>query len=587
MQSSKEETGFSDAVDGELHRILIAQAAHPPLGILLLVVALVLFVGDHIRLDHRIAWGALVACGVLIRWQLGRIFLSRSEAVDASAQRRRALGLSAILALTGLVAGLLPVAWFGELLLVERALLTVALFAWYASVIVVSLVHPVSAYAFGMCLLGPLTVAWAAQGVSSGLMMGVITLLLLFSVRQTVGHANTAMRGAILARMREADLVRRLEERGIEIEAAMRAKSAFLAAASHDLRQPVTSMSLLLSALQASRDEATMRKVADKLEAPLQALEEILSSLLEMSRLEAGAVKVEPRACQAGAILEAVADEYRHRAAAKGLGLTVDTGRIAVHTDPELLKRILRNLVDNAVKFTDRGGIRMSAVTRGAELEITVSDTGKGIAPDALERVFDDYFQAGNEHRDRRQGLGLGLAIVRRLVDLLGGSVSVSSELGQGTRFLLRVPGVVSAQGDEPGRAVGRRALPTFEVSKMLMVEDDRLVRDGLASVCEALGIEAHFASEAEEAFSMTALGRFQPEAVLVDFGLPGAYDGIEVIEQLRKRLPGAVFVLVTGDTRPEVIRRAVDAGIAILHKPLSLEKLAETLATLRKPVRR
>lgn len=576
-QRGRQEARFIPAIDAELYRVLIAQAAQLPMWVALLPV-LAFFIGDQIEREYRFGWGALVASCMVVRWYLARTFLAADPSTDDASLRRRARILSAMQVFIGLIAGGVPVIWFEALLEIERAVITVAFFAWFAGAVVVSLVHPISAYVFGMALLGPLSLAWAYLGGRAGFLVAIITLLLLFSVRQTVGAANRAIRGAIRARMGEADLSRRLEERGRQLESAMEAKTTFLAAASHDLRQPVTSMSLLLSALHAARDEQAMRAIAARLEAPLQALEEILSSLLEMSRLEAGVVKVESRQCVPAEILEVLAAEYGPRAHTKGIGLRMAGGDFAAFTDPELLKRVLRNLIENALKFTDTGGVSVEVFRKENDVEFVVSDTGRGIPPEALDHVFDDYFQADNPQRDRKQGLGLGLSIVRRLIELLGGSVSVASELGRGTRFVLTLPGALQGVVAPAPRTAQARAVPSLDVESMLFVEDDRLVVDALRAVVASKGIRARFASDAEEAFEFIALGRFMPEVALVDFGLPGGMDGIALIQAMRERLPACRYLLVTGDTRPEVIRRAAQAGIATLHKPLSMEKIAEAL---------
>ncbi|GAA4411476.1 hybrid sensor histidine kinase/response regulator [Quisquiliibacterium transsilvanicum] len=580
MTRKGDDNGHSPTIDAELYRVLIAQAAQVPMWVLLLPV-LSLFVGDHVSREHRIGWGVLIALSLLIRWVLARIF--RSADLADAALRSRARVLSGILVFTGLAAGLAPVIWFPELLQIERAVITVAFFGWFAAAVVVSLVHPLSAYLFGMALLGPLSVAWAAYGGYPGLLVAIITLMLLFSVRQTVGAAHRAIRDAIRARLREAELSQRLEERGRELESAMGVKSAFLAAASHDLRQPVTSMSLLLSAMQAARDEQAMRAVAEKLDAPLQALEEILSSLLEMSRLESGVVRLDSRACVPAEIVIALEAEYLPRAQAKGLHLRVVGGDFAAFTDPELLKRVLRNLIENALKFTDAGGVSVEASRNGSDMQFVVSDTGRGIPPEAIEHIFDDYFQAENPHRNRGQGLGLGLAIVRRLLDLLGGTVSVVSELGRGTRFSVTVPGAQADAELFPAHATRVRWATSLDVSSMLVVEDDRLIIDAMRTVAESLGIDARFASDAEGALALTALGRFMPEVALVDFGLPGSMDGIATILAMRERLRDCRFLLVTGDTRAEVIGRAAQLGISTLHKPISVERIAEALRAMPK----
>ena len=246
------------------------------------------------------------------------------------------------------------------------------------------------------------------------------------------------------------------------------------------------------------------------------------------------------------------------------------------------MRRVLRNLVDNALKFTDVGSVRIEARADLDVLVLRVIDTGRGIAANLRARVFEDYFQGDNPHRDRRQGLGLGLAIVRRLVQLLGGEVKVHSEIGRGATFEVRLPHAIDPAGlaTGPGQQSTSRQ-PRLSVSRVLIVEDDELVIDAIATLFRTLGIEANYALDSDDALMQTTLGRFMPDIALVDFGLPGSMDGIALIRQLRVRLPRCVFLLITGDTRPEVIRRAADAGIETLHKPLSVDRLNEKLNAL------
>jgi two-component system CheB/CheR fusion protein len=314
----------------------------------------------------------------------------------------------------------------------------------------------------------------------------------------------------------------------------------------------------------------------------LHALEEILSSILEVSRLEAGIIEVKRRACTSSEVIAPLIAEYRPRAAAKRLRLESSVPELALHTDPELVRRVLRNLLDNAIKFTDAGAVRIDAHRNGDALVLAVSDTGRGIAKSQQAQVFEDYYQGENPQRDRRQGLGLGLAIVRRLVGLLGGAISLKSDPGRGTRFELRLPAAIDTQhrvGEERREAAAEPGM--LRGSRVLVVEDDRLVIEAMSTLFSSFGVEARFAIDADDALMETALGRFIPEVALVDFGLPGELDGISLVRELRVRLPRCVFLLVTGDTRPEVIRRAADAGIPTLHKPVTVERLNEKLKEL------
>ncbi len=579
-QPSRRQDPYAASVREELRRVYIQQGARVPVVALLAIGSIAWTFHTHVPRLLLAGWATLVAAFLLLRWGLCALF-SRADVAPAELARRMRIIVVLRMA-AGLSMGAAALLWFPTLPLWEKMIFMIACFGWYATTVVVSLASPASAFLFGASLMAPTAIAWSIQTDYQGFFAAMLTIALVFFIRQSTEEAHAAMRAAIRSRLREEDLARRLERHGTDLETAMRAKSQFLAAASHDLRQPVTSMNLLLSALAASRDEASLRSVAAKFEAPLRALEEILSSILEVSRLEAGTIEVTRRHCFTSEVIAPVIEEYRPRAAAKRLRLDALVPELPIHTDPEIVRRVLRNLLDNAIKFTDSGAVRIEAHRKGAALVLAVSDTGRGIAKAQHAQVFEDYYQGDNPQRDRRQGLGLGLAIVRRLVGLLGGEISLKSEPGRGTRFEVRLPGAIDSHRNES--EVQRDTTPEpgmLRSSKVLVVEDDRLVIDALSTLFRTLKVEARFAIDADDALMETALGRFIPDVALVDYGLPGNLDGISLVRELRVRLPRCVFLLVTGDTRPEVIRRAAEAGVPTLHKPVTVERLNEKLKEL------
>lgn len=575
--ATAEDDAYKDRVLGELNRLFIEQSGEFPLAQVLVLPILAYVAALTIPAVTVFAWAVIVAGCLAVRWRVARAM--RGDALTLAQLKSRGWILAGAWSVTALAAGLAPLVWFGQMESSQRTIFSIAFFALYAGVAVGALVYRSFSFAFGGFLIGSLAVAWAQSGDVDGRTIGVVCAALFVFVWWAADGARRTIRDANLLKLRQVELVDRLEQHGRELEAAMRSKSHFLASASHDLRQPVTSMNLLLSAMQAARDERSLRSVAAKLEAPLQALEEILSSLLEVSRLEAGIIRVDKYSASMRDIIGVVLDEYRPRAQAKRLRLAASVGEIRVWTDPELLRRVLRNLLDNAIKFTDRGGVSVEAFASGNDVTVAVTDSGKGVVPEIRERIFDDYFQGENPHRDRRQGLGLGLSIVRRLVGMLGGQVRLVPTAPPGARFEVTLPGTVDHS--VPGRvpvAVQVRKPSKLRFSRVLVVEDDRLVSDAIGMLFDSLGLETRFARDADEALGLISLGRFMPELTLVDFGLPGSLDGISIIGELRLRLPKCAFLLITGDTRPEVIRRAADQGISVLHKPLSVDRLDAAL---------
>lgn len=281
-------------------------------------------------------------------------------------------------------------------------------------------------------LSGVLPPAWSAAGVA------IYVILLLRS-----GHGyNDAIRRSFELRVANADLVRRLTRKNIEAERAHAAKSRFLAAASHDLRQPLQSLTLLTATLGLRLGEGEERLIVGRISSAVEAVERQFSALMEISRLDAGLVRPEHRDFPLARLFARLQDEFAPEAAAKGLRLHVSACGYRVRSDPDLLERALRNLLANAVRYTESGAVMLLARWRPAGVEIEVRDSGIGIPADQQEYVFEEFFQLNNPARDRRKGLGLGLALVKRLSDLLGHPVRLRSIEGRGSIFSLRVPRV-------------------------------------------------------------------------------------------------------------------------------------------------
>lgn len=236
--------------------------------------------------------------------------------------------------------------------------------------------------------------------------------------------------------------LKRAEE---EAQAANRAKSTFLAAASHDLRQPVQAIVLLTAVLAGQLHGHPAQALVGKIEIALEALRRMLGALLDISRLDAGVVTPDFRAVPLTEIVHRLADEYAFHAAERGLALRIVCPDTWTRTDPTLLERILRNLIENALRYTERGKILIACERRGDSVRLHVIDTGIGIAREHSEAIFQEFFQVGNPERDREKGLGLGLSIVQRLCTLLDHKIEFASVLGRGTRFTLDLPAVAPA----------------------------------------------------------------------------------------------------------------------------------------------
>lgn len=355
-------------------------------------------------------------------------------------------------------------------------------------------------------------------------------------------------------------------------------KSRFLAAASHDLRQPIQAASMFVSALEHSKDEAEREHIVQSITDSLDATRDLLDALLDVSRLDAGVSEPERRTFSVVDILEQIEVEFEAAALNKGLRLTVVPSSCTIETDPVMLLRMLRNLVSNAVRYTEQGRVLVGARRTGAGLRIDVIDTGIGIDPSNLEQIFEDFRQLGNPERDRRRGLGLGLSVVKRKAALLGLGISVHSMPGRGSAFSITVPfadtPVVTARG----------AFQTYDQTDIsgatiLYVDDDSTQLDAMAAVLRQWGATALCAESAAAAVSLVIDQGAAPDAIIADFRLRDHQNGAAAIRAIVKAVGSYVpAMILTGDTEPARIAEATASGYVLLHKPVSPSILKQTI---------
>jgi CheY-like chemotaxis protein len=265
-------------------------------------------------------------------------------------------------------------------------------------------------------------------------------------------------------------------------------------------------------------------------------------------------------------------------AATKGLQLLLECPADAwVHTDRNLLERIVRNLLENAVKYTDAGWVAIKVQRQGNHYRLSIADTGCGIAEDERARVFEEFYQIGNAARDRRCGLGLGLSIVMRLSELLGLALQMHSRVGQGTLFSLELLKTASLAACEHPPDTCRQVLPPR--ARVLIVDDEETVLDAMRALLEEMGCSVATATHTDAA--VADIESQTPDLLISDFRLPGPGGGLATIAAVRARLPNLPALLITGDTAPDRLREAHAAGVAVLHKPVGAEILQEEISRL------
>jgi signal transduction histidine kinase/CheY-like chemotaxis protein len=381
-----------------------------------------------------------------------------------------------------------------------------------------------------------------------------------------------------------ATLERKVEERTQQLELANQAKSRFLAAASHDLRQPLHALGLFVAQLRGRMRATERSRVVERIDTALAAMNELFSALLDISKLDAGVLTPEVSDFPIARLLERIESTFAEAAREKKLSLRVVPHDAWVRTDFILLERILFNLVSNAVRYTPRGGLVVGCRRRGTALRIEVWDTGVGVPPDQRRNIFGEFYRLGEPDRDRRAGLGLGLAIVERLCRLLGHPIALASTLGKGSCFSVTIPSVV-------GRTEGAKAPApvdaTLDVSNdklVVVIDDDPLVLEGMRGLFRSWGCRV--VTGATDAAALTGLAALeqQPDLIISDYLLSEGKTGIEAIERLRTHFGSAIpAFLISGDISPERLGEARAGGYHLQHKPVEPMVLRAMLNQLLK----
>jgi PAS domain S-box-containing protein len=382
---------------------------------------------------------------------------------------------------------------------------------------------------------------------------------------------------ALRAAKEEAQAAARTAEAArAEAERANMAKTKFLAAAGHDLRQPVQAIYFFASVLAHKLKGHAAQSILADLQNSLEGLSLLLDSLLDVSRLDAKLVAPKEIDFSVGAVLDRVAAEFAPLARDKHIELRTVPSTALVRSDPALLSRVVQNLVSNAVRYTQSGRVLLGCRRRGDTIRIEVWDTGIGIPPERLPEIFEEFTQLGNPERDRAKGLGLGLAIVDRLVRLLGHRIEVHSQPGRGSMFAVEV-GIGHLV-----RAAERRRQHKHEAEDRLVVviDDEAMVLKSLAMVLQSWGFRVVAAGSQEEA--VAKLGPQPPSFILADYRLRDGHTGTEAVAHLRDHFHDDIpSIIITGDTAPERLREAEASGLSILHKPVHPPDLREAMRGL------
>jgi signal transduction histidine kinase/ActR/RegA family two-component response regulator len=364
-------------------------------------------------------------------------------------------------------------------------------------------------------------------------------------------------------------------------ELADRAKSSFLAAASHDLRQPLQTLRFLQGSFEQHHTHGEARKLVAEMGRSLDTMSSMLTSLLDVNQLETGKLNPSKRAFAVNDIFDSVAADFVRSIEERGLQWRVVRSGLMVHSDQRMLEEMLRNLLSNAIRYTDGGKILMGCRRSGDKIRIEVWDSGVGITQDQLQRIFEEYYQGAEGVR--RGGFGLGLAIVKRLEDILDHRVDVHSTPGKGTVFSIEVPRAQTSFA-EPERLRNSVGDVDFIPRNVLVIEDETSVRAAVTRFLKFKGIGAVVVATGNDALSRIHQHHFRPDLVLSDYNLRGSTDGVETIKALRAALGWNVpAIVMTGDIRSEIVQAISGEDISVLIKPFLAGELLEQIKRLHR----
>ncbi len=399
------------------------------------------------------------------------------------------------------------------------------------------------------------------------------------SLSPAVTSSGTFVSSVIRDVTERKQMEQEINEARLEAERANKANSAFLAAASHDLRQPVQALSLLNGALRRTVTNARALDMIESQEHSLTAMTNLLNSLLDISRLDAGAITPEIEDFPIQRLIDRLSAEFGRQASHKGLVFIAESSTSTVCSDPNLLSEIIQNLVSNAIRYTEKGSVRLSCTYLDGHCRVEVRDTGIGIEKDQLEAIFQEFHQGASPSASK-EGFGLGLAIVRRLADLLEHDIGVESTPGKGSCFSVTVPLVVSIEdagkadsGDDTAERPGGAGL-------VVLVEDDANVASAWGMLLEAEGYEVVTAGTVAEADAVVEGLVKIPSLIISDYHLADGSTGVESVTHVRKHFGEDIpAFIVSGDTSKVVMDARPLDNCTLMSKPVNTARLLASAA--------
>jgi len=575
-------SSFDPAVRNQQIEVLFRQARIVFLPNMIASPAVAIALWDSLPHAALLAWVAAMYAITATRSVL--VWMHERAALTIERNRRWGWTLAGMNAASGMLWGTAGFFFFSDASPLGQAFLAVCLAAMTSGA-VSSLAAFLPAYVvFAVPCATPLVVRsfleWQADPSADGvtyLLLSILTVVYLVVHLVFARNTQSTLIDSIKLRFEKLDLVEELTRAKERAEAASLAKSKFLAAASHDLRQPMHALGLFIDALGGERHPVQRVKLLKSIAESHQAATSLLDNLLEFSKVDAGITNPALESFPVQRVLDQLRTDFSLQASAADLDLRVRPCPEFVRSDPVLLARMLGNLVSNAIRYTEEGRIVVGCRCRGQRLRIEVHDTGMGISQDEHRAIFREFYQAASGRRPGKSvGMGLGLAIVAGLAQALDHPVTVASTPGKGSMFALSVP------RSAPVEAVAEPAPVTSEELRgrtILVVDDEEDIRTAVAEVLQRWGCHAVTAASGSEAVAALRVRGGRPDAMIVDYQLADGESGLDAIALLEAAFAGPLpAIIVTGDTRPERLREAREIGHLLLYKPLAPMRLRAAL---------
>lgn len=572
-------------VEAELINLLYQQTRTVLLGLTAAasIVAIIFF--NNVPNEHILIWIAVVYGLTFARYLFSRRFKSRERDSDEIIKWGWQFVFFAFL--SGCTWGVASLLFFTPDNIQLFVVLTLIIIGLTITSMAALSAYLWAYYAYAIPAMLPIVWRYMDMDDHAYTVFGILMLIFIVTLFPFARVNNRTLRQSVMLRFENVELVQQLTEQKEKSEQARQiaeeanvAKTKFLAAASHDLRQPLHAIGLFLGALENRIEKDDQKLIVHKIQNSSHALSGLLDSLLDISKLDAGVVQVNLKSFPIQDLFDVIEQEFESSAIDKNLNLRFVRTDLCLHTDYAILDRILRNLISNAVRYTDKGGVVIGCRRYQGKILLAVYDTGIGIGGDKMEEIFQEFHQLHNPERDRSKGLGLGLAIVKRMALLLNAPLLTSSVLNKGSMFGVILPRASSAKKIEAFTKL--EITPTSFDNKLILVVDDEMeIRDSLTELLEGWNCKVVAAASSKEAVDMLNNSNVMPDIILADYRLRDSETGNDVIQKVQSLYSDNIIpaIIITGDTAPDRIKEANASGYKILHKPVSPNELQSLLA--------